>query len=332
MSETVATIDGKDANMPMNNKDPRAEYAQAFDEEAAIDAEQVNPEDVIALEGEQEADVGLQLPQELEQAQKEGEEGGQAQAGAQAGAEAQAEQPAAEAAPTQAVDLDKEVQRLKSWEGRLKAREAQLKEREDAQHDSPAGEVNEEQAAQALTDAAQQVAQGAPLDEALQAIGNDFGEDFAQALSKLVLTQVNNAVQEYMGGQVEQRFARVSDDVSAIVEAIRNDKQREHFELIAEQHPDFLEVGQSEDFQRWVDGKGQEAKDIVNAGSARQVCALLHEFKKGQQQGDPEQPATPDAQPDAGAGAVAVVGRAAGLRLPAKPAASDDYLSAWEAA
>lgn len=277
--------------------DQKKEYAKAFDDEMAIENGEVTEDDV--------ATVGL-IPDELK-----GEATESVAEVAEEGKTATEEAPevateAALAAP--APDIEKEIQRLKSWEGRLKAREAELKSREAG---VSTGEMPASDAAQAVEHVADAVASGQSMDDALEQIEADFGHEFVQALTALVSAQAARVVDEKVGV--------VNSDVASLIDALKNDRQREHFEIIAEKHPDFMEVGTSPEFMDWVKQKGEEAQNIVNVGSARQVCALLSEFKKGANKGDP----TED-------GAVSVPSRSGGLRLPAKPASSDDYLSAWE--
>ena len=276
--------------------DANKEYAQAFDDEMAIDDGNITEDDVVS-EGLIPDELEAKAPEMTAEFAKESE----------TVTEEAAEEAAEGAAP--APDIEKEIQRLKSWEGRLKAREAELKAREAEK--TSEGETTSGGAAQAVEQAADAVASGQPMDDALAQIEADFGPEFVQALTALVSAQAARVVDEKVGA--------VNSDVASLIDALKNDKQREHFEYIAEKHADFMEVGSSPEFQDWVKQKGEEAQNIVNVGSARQVCALLSEFKRGANKGDPAED-----------GAVSVPRRSGGLRLPAKPAASDDYLSAWE--
>lgn len=277
--------------------DQKKEYAKAFDDEMAIENGEVTEDDV-ATEGLTPDELEGEATESVAEVAEEGET-----------ATEEAPEVAAEAAlAAPAPDIEKEIQRLKSWEGRLKAREAELKSREAG---VPTGEMPASDAVQAVEHVADAVASGQSMDDALDQIEADFGPEFVQALTALVSAQAARVVDEKVGV--------VNSDVASLIDALKNDRQREHFEIIAEKHPDFMEVGTSPEFMDWVKQKGEEAQNIVNVGSARQVCALLSEFKKGANKGDP----TED-------GAVSVPSRSGGLRLPAKPASSDDYLSAWE--
>lgn len=289
--------------------DPKKEYAQAFDDEMAIEDGEITEDDV-ATEGLIPDELEAEAPEMVAKAAEEGETVTEEAAEEMAEGAEEAPEVAAEAAPAAPTpDIEKEIQRLKSWEGRLKAREAELKAREaeaTSGEEAPASD-----AAQAVEQVADAVASGQPMDDALAQIEADFGPEFVQALTALVSAQAARVVDEKVGA--------VNSDVASLIDALKSDKQREHFEYIAEKHADFMEVGTSPEFQDWVKQKGEEAQNIVNVGSARQVCALLDEFKKGAHKGDPAEE-----------GAVSVPSRSGGLRLPAKPASSDDYLSAWE--
>ena len=289
--------------------DPKKEYAQAFDDEMAIENGEITEDDVVT-EGLIPDELEAEAPEMVAEAAEEGETVTKEAAEEMAEGAEEAPEVTAEAAPAApAPDIEKEIQRLKSWEGRLKAREAELKAREA---ESASGEeAPASDAAQAVEQVADAVASGQPMDDALAQIEADFGPEFVQALTALVSAQAARVVDEKVGA--------VNSDVASLIDALKNDKQREHFELIADKHPDFMEVGSSPEFQDWVKQKGEQAQNIVNVGSARQVCALLSEFKKGAEKGDPAEE-----------GAVSVPSRTGGLRLPAKPTSSDDYLSAWE--
>ena len=289
--------------------DPKKEYAQAFDDEMAIENGEITEDDVVT-EGLIPDELEAEAPEMVAEAAEEGETVTKEAAEEMAEGAEEAPEVTAEAAPAApAPDIEKEIQRLKSWEGRLKAREAELKARESGSAGGEEAPAND--AAQAVEQVADAVASGQPMDDALAQIEADFGPEFVQALTALVSAQAARVVDEKVGA--------VNSDVASLIDALKNDKQREHFELIADKHPDFMEVGSSPEFQDWVKQKGEQAQNIVNVGSARQVGALLSEFKKGAEKGDPAED-----------GAVSVPSRTGGLRLPAKPASSDDYLSAWE--
>lgn len=210
-----------------------------------------------------------------------------------------------------AADLAKEIQRLKSWEGRLKARDAGPKadplgdgmetEFEDT-GESPAEEAGE-QAAQKL--------QGMDPDEALRTLANDFGDDFAQMLSAVI------------EAKVAQSSASVSQSVDQIIDDIVDTRARQHFETIADAHPDFMDVANNPDFKAFTAANPAAAK-TVETGSARDICKLLASYKaSAAAKTAPDQASEDDM--DAAEGV-----RSTGLRLPTQPGSSKDYAGAWD--
>jgi hypothetical protein len=277
----------------------------------------------------------------------------QARETAEASADAQQNPPAAEEVAEgeqPAMDVDKETQRLKSWEGRLKAMEAKLKA---AGVDTPEeekeaiGEAIEKASDAAETPAdeeqieqiAEQVESGAMSPEqAMKQLAEDFGDDFVKMIEAIAVAKAKEA-----GGQAA---AELKGTVDEIINDITDTKTKTHFEQIAAAHPDFQEIGQSEQFKQFVEGMPEDQKQAaiqaIGNGSAKQINALLTQFKQAAPVGsDPEEAseelteaqgesivdeATEDAM-DAAEGV-----RSSGMKLPEAPAASQDYEAAWNEA
>jgi len=250
-----------------------------------------------------------------------------------------------------AMDIDKETQRLKSWEGRLKAMEAKLKA---AGVDTPeeekeaVGEAIEQAADAAETPAdeeqieqiAEQVESGAMSPEqAMKQLAEDFGDDFVKMIEAIAVAKAKEA-----GGQAA---AELGKTVEEIINDITDTKTKSHFEKIAEVHPDFQEIGQSEEFKTFVEGMPEDQKQAaiqtIGNGSAKQINALLTQFKQAGAAGaneGMEQPAelteaqgesiVDEATEDAMDAAEGV--RSSGMKLPETPAASQDYEAAWNEA
>lgn len=235
----------------------------------------------------------------------------------------------------------KEIQRKKSWEGRLRKREEELAalaaelearkatpsapaEAEDAT-DSP-----REQAVEAVEDAIEAIENGdMTADQAIKTLSEDFGPEFAKMLQVLIKAEAGKVV------------SKVSEDVDSLIEAIKDDKARGHFEAIADVHPDFHEIGNSPEMEAYLDGLPEEeraaAGQVIEGGSTRQVIRFLDKFKKWQAEQAPAQEEAPVEQPvesapaeqDESAMDAAEGVRSTGLRLPAQPGRSDDYEDAW---
>lgn len=213
------------------------------------------------------------------------------------------------------MDIKKEMQRLKSWEGRLKAREAELNAKEASASAQSAMDGAAEVSQQAIETAVAAM-ESQPIDEVRATLAEDFGDDFVAALDKLI----ESRAAEIAGKVADEKVGAVAGNVDQLVSSLTDERARNHFEMIADAHPDFMEVAQLPEFQQWLESKGEEAKTTAITGTARQVIKLLSEFKAASEQ-DPE--------PDAAMMAAQTVKGRGGMRLPTKPEVSNDYEAAW---
>lgn len=224
--------------------------------------------------------------------------------------------PASNPVDPAASDLEKERQRLKSWEGRLKALDAQLKAREQSGDSGVAAD-----GAAPDVEAATAAMETQPIDEVMATLAEDFGDDFVAALTQVI----ESRAAEIAGKVADEKVSAVAGNVDQLVASLTDDKARNHFETIADAHPDFMEVAQSPEFKQWVESlgdKAEQAQAIIQGGSSRQVVKLLDEFKAASQ-------APQEDAPDAAMMAAQSVKGRGGMRLPAKPKVSDDYEAAW---
>jgi hypothetical protein len=246
----------------------------------------------------------------------------------------------------QPADMDKEVQRLKSWEGRLKAMEAKLKA---AGADTPAEQAEAvSEAIETSADAtdtpadgemveqiAEQVEDGQmSVDQAMKQLADDFGDEFVKMIEAIATAKAKEAG----GAAASEKMGELSKTVDEIIGDIVDTKAKNHFETIADAHPDFNEVGDSEEFKTFIeslpDQKKEEALRVVANGSAKQIVRLLNDFKASAPAAKSEELTQAsesivdefgDAAMDAAEGV-----RSSGMKLPVQPAKSDDYASAWD--
>lgn len=289
---------------------PQDDFEAMFNEGAAVNGGDVT-EDMAA---------GLDLGEALEEQAEggaESAESGETEAMEAAEPEMGADSPEATMAADAGApaDMEKERQRLKSWEGRLKALDAQLKAREQAGDAGMAadGAIPDVEAATAAMETQ-------PIDEVMATLAEDFGDDFVRALTQVI----ESRAAEIAGKVADEKVSTVAGNVDQLVSSLTDDKARNHFETIADAHPDFMEVAQSSEFKQWMESlgdKAEQAKAIVSGGSARQVVKLLSDFKAASTQ--------PQDEPDAAMMAAQSVTGRSGMRLPAKPAVADDYEAAW---
>lgn len=292
---------------PMKMKQDENDFAAAFEEGAAVDAGEVTEEMAAGLDIED----ALEDQAEGETEGMEGEEGDGAEQMMAAAPTGEAAMP--EAGAMSPEELAKEVQRLKSWEGRLKARDAELKAREAG------GGMGSEGAdvAEAVAVAAEAVEQGAAPDDVMATLASDFGPDFVEAIGKLIEAKASAIAERVAGEKVNP----VMGTVEQLIGSLTDERQRNHFEAIADRHPDFNEVANNPAFQEWVSQQGEAAQSVVEGGSARQVIALLDQFKAAAGGGGEDMAAMQAAES---------VPARRGLALPKQPAASDDYEAAWK--
>jgi hypothetical protein len=96
-------------------------------------------------------------------------------------------------------------------------------------------------------------------------------------------------------------------------------------ESIADAHPDFMDVAGSPEFKAYIDGMDDmqkpKAMQVIENGSARQIVKLLDTYKSTQKKVDPPQE---DPAMDAAEGV-----RSKGMKIPEKPAVSDDFAEAF---
>lgn len=346
-------------------KDDHDAFAAAFNEEEpqkneptedqafGIEAETPEPAED-AAEGQSGEPVDVAIVIDGEDLEKQAEDAAAKQTAEEA-AETPAQDNAAEEAAegegdasqvqAPAVDMEKEVQRLKSWEGRLKAMEAKLKA---AGADTPeeekevVGEAIEKAADATETPAdeekveqiADQVESGAITPEqAMKQLAEDFGDDFVKMIEAIAVAKA----QEAGGAAASEKFGELSKTVDDVIADIVDTKAKTHFEQIAAVHPDFQEIGASEQFKAYIEslpeGDKEQAMETVANGSAKQINKLLTTFKSQvpaakteeltEAQGESIVDEVSDEQLDAAEGV-----RSTGMKLPDQPKA-EGYEDAW---
>lgn len=318
-----------------NMTDDEREFAEEFDRDE-VPADQIEDAET-APSGETPGEDGEPPAVAIVVADGEEIRDEAEQVAANVTSEAAAEQPGQEpAAPAAEEQLDpKEEQRRKSWEGRLRAREEELARREAALKSGAHAAGNEaaseaiEQAAenleqsgdaagaQRVEDLAEKVESGEiSAKDAMAALANDFGEDFVKMIAAIAANEARTA-----GKQIaESATGELRQSVEALIEDIVDDKQRNHFETIADAHPDFNDIAQTPEFAEFAKTY-PDGEQIADSGSARQIVKMLNDFKKTLAKPEPaaENPAV----------AAAEGVRSAGIRIPQQPAKAEGFAEAW---
>ncbi len=310
----------------------QSEFQDAFDNEGA-EPQGISEDEEFGTEEDTATEESQAMPDQAENA----EAGGDGAQGAAPAVVIAVEPGADQNAGAEDMPADpKDIQRQKSWEGRLKAREDALKAREEAlksrdassEQVSEPGETQAQEDAEptqieALEDAVEAVQSGEmSYQQAMDSLSGDFGPDFARAIGILI----DSRASEIAGKTADDRFGKVNKNMDELVSAIVQDKRATHEESISEAHPDFIQVAGSPEFKQFIDSmdeaKRAAAMKVIQGGSPRSVNALLDAFKAaGQAPEAKDDPAMDDAEGV----------RSKGLVIPEKPTGAQGYEDAWNA-
>lgn len=192
------------------------------------------------------------------------------------------------------------TQAEKSWNGRLNARDTELKAR--------AEELAEREKAVAAREAV------LPMDyqEAVAFIADNYGEELVSAIAGIAIGASKGAASE--------SSAELVGKIDGLLADVRSGFNAVHEEMISSVHEDFMDIAQSDQFKTYIDGLPEEeraaAMQVIQEGSPRQVIRLLTTFKtalqsQGAGQGQGEKYDTEAL--DAAAGVRSTGGRTPGL-------------------
>lgn len=196
-----------------------------------------------------------------------------------------------------------DIQRQKSWEGRLRKREEELAAREAATANAPA----------VSGDAAAAIAQ----------LTEDFGAEFVKMIVAIAAGEASKVAAENVGG--------VSGTIDQLIADTRAAFTTMHYAAIADAHEDFMEVAESPKFKEWLesmpDDQRLEKEAVIQGGTAGKVIKLLNEYKDWCKQKDGAQAESDDYALDAASG----VRSSSPVSLPSKAKRNpeEEYLAAW---
>ena len=253
----------------------------------------------------------------------------------------------------------KDVQRQKSWEGRLNkreqelaAREAKLKEAEAKMNKDPeAGsealeqvaeqaEANgNEQMADAAEAAAEQVEAGkiSPK-EAMDRLKADWGDEFIDMMTTLVRDIARQEADLVSDGKVKEGIGSLEKRTMDGFRSIGERHMMLHREKIEDAIPGYEKLVDSEGFGAFK-ANYPDGDKIAEGGTARQIIKMLKAYQDSQGDGtsdsgkdqidrDADQ-AVAQAQPSEAAIDAAAGVRSGAARVPEAPKESQDYAGAW---
>lgn len=285
------------------------EFSKAFNNEDVTDESVGNEVSLTAAEGMSDDDTGAVVI-DAETAVNDAAE--------EAGIDTSAGQPDLTAEEQGEQISPEDLQRQKSWEGRLRKREEELAAREAALGSGGNGE-------------AQSAADDAEIAEIRQRLTEDFGDEFVGMISKLAAYEARKLAAEDFDSKlnpIQQTIAQAIQDVHAAFESM-------HFGAIADAHENFQDIINSPEFGAYINGlSGDEqeaAQAVLEGGTPKQVIGLLNAYKESLEQ-KAEQVGS-DASVDDALDAAEGVRGSSPVQLPGRVPVGDEdeYRAAWDA-
>lgn len=294
------------------------EFSKAFNEEDVTDESVGNEVSLTAAEGMSDDDTGAVVIDAKTAVNDAAEEAGIDTSAGQPDLIAEAAAEGETVGEERAEQLSPEdLQRQKSWEGRLRKREEELAAREAA-----LGSGNGD---------AQSAADDAEIAEIRQRLTEDFGDEFVGMISKLAAYEARKLAAEDFDSKlnpIQQTIAQAIQDVHAAFESM-------HFGAIADAHKDFQDIINSPEFGAYINGlSGDEqeaAQAVLEGGTPKQVIGLLNAYKESLEQ-KAEQVDSDTSVDDALDAAEGVRGSSP-VQLPGRVPVGDEdeYRAAWDA-
>lgn len=247
-----------------------------------------------------------------------------------------------------------DIQREKSWEGRMRKREQELAAREaalaerEAALDGGAGEVLQaadgakvgeevDLAVAAETDdgaaasleaetAEQGEGEGSKSDDDIIAEGNaTYGQEFEAYVAALI--------RKNFAAEADPLVGTVMDKIDGVSKSLQQGLESMQMDVLDALIDDLEEIAESEEFTAWIDALPEEeqgqAKQVLEAGTIGQVKRLVTRFA-----GERNKDAGPTAADIWAEDAATAVKGSSPVRLPDRPALSpqDEYSRAFNAA
>ena len=262
--------------------------------------------------------------------------------------EAPAEEPPAEEEP----ETPEETQRRKSWEGRLKkmeedlkAREAALAARETPETLADGGKVDDEKPIDVAegegngtvnVDDVEKYADGGDVDSldsikaeamelakdpeklaaAIKSMIADYGREFVVVATAAPMVLVDSRAEEF-AGNFDRALSDLAEEVKEAFDAIHRDR-------IEEGHEDYQDL--YDPLIEWVESMSEEEKQraqaIIDGGMPSKIKRLYSEYKKAKEESDKPKEKTPE---DIWAeDAASSIRSSSPLKLPTRAPGSDD--------
>jgi hypothetical protein len=269
---------------------------------------------IASPEGKTDAEEATETPAE------EMQEGAAGEAAEAAPAEQSAVEPAASAEEAMTPE---EVQKEKSWAGRLSKREEELKAR--------AADLE-------AREASIPPAPSADVAEIESRIADQYGEEFVNDIRSLVIAY-GKGMSEDLNKSFDARFGEFSGAIQSALQAM-------HESAILDAHPDLDDIVSSQAFKDWLMSKDEDKRNsaiaVLTKGMWPQIIRLVATYKDESKASAVDQ--TEEEMPEAAAAdpaneidpfdeAAVDAPASVAMRMPSKAdGTKDDFDSAWDEA
>ena len=101
-------------------------------------------------------------------------------------------------------------------------------------------------------------------------------------LSKIVqdYPEIVQPLQKYVDARIAAVDQKVNQATEDVLKARKEDADKKHFAKIADAHPDYQSVSQSEDFNLWLGRQSRMWQNAASDGDAEDVVSLLSKYKQ----------------------------------------------------
>jgi len=223
-------------------------------------------------------------------------------------------------------DLEKERQKTRSWEGRIRAANERAKKAEEE------AEKLRQQQAKPKEEKPSEVPGDAEEETAVKAFRDEF-PDLPKPILALVKKEILPLVRDLVKAELG-KIDPVVKDVESIKKHIEVDTTSSHLKAITDAHPDWEKIVSSGDLDVFIESQPSYVRKALEqvkaAGETEEVIDMFSQYKDWKKpQTKPKEP-TPPPKDDI-KDELAVPASPGGPRIP-KKVNKDDFDSAWDEA
>jgi len=249
-----------------NGEEKEYSFDDLFAEANGLSASADSGDDIVGVEGTTDGTTNGSAPDNTNDGQDSGQNDGDSQVGDS--------DPNSNQAGTEdyKVLYEKEVQRTSSWNGRLSAKDREIRALQQQIADLTA----KVETASKVTATKQE---GEEADEAVSEFLKEFPE-LAGPIQKMIEKATKQRTDEVVSSLTE----RFNKTISPIAETVQETALERHNRIITTAHSDFNDIVQSGELQKWIEEQPafiQPAMQrVYQQGYAQEVVDLITQYKK----------------------------------------------------